>query len=101
MKKTSQTQNIFAWNNKDTERFDPQTSNTLYINSSNGVGINTTTPTATLTVNQMIQIGDDIGDDNGTCKPARQGQIIFRNGCFYACSDGQHWDNLAGTPACE
>lgn len=96
MNKTSQTQNIFAWSNRDTERYNPQTSNTLYINSTEGVGINTTTPTATLTVNQMIQIWDD----NGTCKPARQGQIIFRNGCFYACSDGQHWDNLAGTPAC-
>ena len=52
----SQTANIFAWSNKDTERFDPQTSNTLYINSSNGVAINTNSPTATLTVHQMIQI---------------------------------------------
>ena len=56
MNKTSQTQNIFAWSNRDTERYNPQTSNTLYINSTEGVGINTTTPTATLTVNQMIQI---------------------------------------------
>lgn len=101
MKKTSQTQNIFAWNNKDTERFDPQTSNTLYINSSNGVAINTNAPTATLTVDQMIQIGDEIWDENRTCTPKRKGQIIFRNNCFYACSDGQHWDNLAGTPACK
>lgn len=97
MNETSQTQNIFAWSNRDTERYNPQTSNTLYINSTNGVAINTTSPTATLTVHQMIQIGDD----NGTCKPARQGQIIFRNNCFYACSDGQHWDNLAGTPTCQ
>lgn len=100
MNTTSQTQNIFAWSNANSKKdiqFNPQTSNTLYINSTEGVGINTTTPTATLTVQQMIQIGDD----NGTCKPARQGQIIFRNGCFYACSDGQHWDNLAGTPACQ
>ena len=101
MNKNSKTQNIFARSNDNRKEFDPQTSNTLYINSTEGVGINTNAPTATLTVNQMIQIGDDIGDDNGTCKPARQGQIIFRNGCFYACSDGQHWDNLAGTPACQ
>ena len=97
MKKTSQTANIFAWSNRDTERFDPQTSNTLYINSSNGVAINTTTPTATLTVHQMIQIGDDAGP----CNSDRKGQIIFRNNCFYACSNGQNWDNLAGTPACQ
>lgn len=91
---TSQTQNIFAWSNKDNPKkrqFDPQTSNTLYINSSGGVAINTTTPTATLTVDQMIQIGDEAGP----CTLDRKGQIIFRNNCFYACSDGQHWDNLA------
>ena len=100
MEKNSQTQNIFAWsnnNNVDSNRLNPQTSKTLYINSTEGVGINTTTPTATLTVNQMIQIGDE----NSTCNSTRQGQIIFRNNCFYACSDGQHWDNLAGTPACK
>lgn len=100
MNTDSNTENIFAWSNKDQikgEIFNPQTSNTLYINSSNGVAINTTTPTATLTVHQMIQIWDEIG----TCTPDRKGQIIFRNNCFYACSDGQHWDNLAGTPACE
>ena len=59
MDKNSKTQNIFAWSNKDDKkkrRFDPQTSNTLYINSTEGVGINTNTPTATLTVHQMIQI---------------------------------------------
>ena len=56
MNSDSQTANIFAWSNRDTERFNPQTSNTLYINSTEGVGINTNTPTATLTVNQMIQI---------------------------------------------
>ena len=98
MNQNSQTRNIFAWsNNKDDfNNFNPQTSNTLYINSTEGVGINTNAPTATLTVHQMIQIGDDAG----TCNSARKGQIIFRNNCFYACSDGQNWDNLAGTPAC-
>ena len=100
MAPNSQTKNIFARSNnntKDSDQLDPQTSNTLYINSTEGVGINTTTPTATLTVHQMIQIWDEIG----TCTPDRKGQIIFRNNCFYACSDGQHWDNLAGTPACK
>lgn len=100
MNADSKTQNIFAWSNKNSKKdiqFNPQTSNTLYINSSNGVAINTTTPTATLTVDQMIQIGDEAGP----CNSARQGQIIFRNNCFYACSDGQNWDNLAGTPACK
>lgn len=96
MNSDSQTANIFAWSNRDTERFNPQTSNTLYINSSNGVAINTIAPTATLTVDQMIQIGDEAGP----CNSARQGQIIFRNSCFYACSDGQKWDNLAGTSHC-
>lgn len=99
MNQNFQTRNIFAWsNNKDDfDKFNPQTSNTLYINSTEGVAINTNDPTATLTVNQMIQIGDDAG----TCNSDRKGQIIFRNSCFYACSDGQHWDNLAGTPACQ
>lgn len=100
MNTRSKTQNIFAWSNDNMEtkdRFDPQTSNTLYINSTEGVAINTTSPTATLTVNQMIQIGDDAGP----CNSEKIGQIIFRNNCFYACSDGQHWDNLAGTPACQ
>ena len=98
MTQNSQTQNIFAWSNNNEQKipYNPQTSNTLYINSTNGVAINTTTPTATLTVHQMIQIGDEAG----TCNSDRKGQIIFRNNCFYACSDGQHWDNLAGTPAC-
>lgn len=100
MKSNSQTRNIFAWSNDsdiESDKLSPQTSNTLYINSTNGVAINTIAPIATLTVNQMIQIWDEIG----TCTPERRGQIIFRNNCFYACSDGQHWDNLAGTPACE
>ena len=104
MDPNSQTGNIFAWSNsvqqhewKEIKILDPQTSNTLYINSTEGVAINTTTPTATLTVHQMIQIWDE----NGTCSPDRKGQIIFRNNCFYACSDGQNWDNLAGTPACK
>ena len=96
MNSASQSANIFVWSNKDIERYDPQTSNTLYINSTNGVAINTITPTATLTVNQMIQIWDE----SGTCIPERKGQIIFRNNCFYACSDGQKWDNLAGTSRC-
>ena len=59
MNTDSNTKNIFAWSNKNSKKdiqFNPQTSNTLYINSSNGVAINTTTPTATLTVDQMIQI---------------------------------------------
>lgn len=59
MAPNSQTKNIFARSNnntKDSDQLDPQTSNTLYINSTEGVGINTTTPTATLTVHQMIQI---------------------------------------------
>ena len=59
MKPDSKTENIFAWSNnnsKASDKLSPQTSDTLYINSSNGVAINTTTPTATLTVNQMIQI---------------------------------------------
>ena len=100
MDKNSKTENIFAWSNnnsKSSDKLSPQTSNTLYINSTEGVAINTNTPTATLTVHQMIQIGDD----PGSCNSDRKGQIIFRNNCFYACSDGQHWDNLAGTPACE
>lgn len=100
MNKNSKTENIFAWSNNsdiNSDKLDPQTSNTLYINSAEGVAINTTTPTATLTVHQMIQIGDEAG----TCNSDRKGQIIFRNNCFYACSDGQHWDNLAGTPACQ
>lgn len=96
MNSDSQTANIFAWSNRDTEKYNPKTSNTLYINSSNGVAINTTTPTATLTVDQMIQIWDE----NGNCTRERKGQIIFRNNCFYACSDEQHWDNLAGTSRC-
>ena len=56
MNKNSKTQNIFARSNDNRKEFNPQTSNTLYINSTNGVAINTTTPTATLTVHQMIQI---------------------------------------------
>ena len=59
MNKNSKTDNIFARsndNNNNSDKLAPQTSNTLYINSSNGVAINTTTPTATLTVHQMIQI---------------------------------------------
>ena len=63
MAKNSKTQNIFAWSNNsdiNSDRLEPQTPNTLYINSTNGVAINTNSPTATLTVNQMIQIGDEI-----------------------------------------
>lgn len=74
----------------------PQTSNTLYLRSENGVMINTATPSATLSVGQMVQIGDEAGN----CSPDKIGTLIFRNGCFYACSDGQSWDNLAGTTEC-
>ena len=74
----------------------PQTSNTLYLRSENGVMINTATPSATLSVGQMVQLGDEAGN----CSPDKIGTLIFRNGCFYACSDGQSWDNLAGTAEC-
>ena len=74
----------------------PQTSNTLYLRSENGVMINTAIPRATLSVGQMVQLGDEAGN----CSPDKIGTLIFRNGCFYACSDGQSWDNLAGTAEC-
>ena len=92
----------FVWSDnkkrKDELTIYPQTSNTLYIRSASGVMINTDTSRATLTVNQnqMVQIGDEAGN----CSPDKIGTLIFRNGCFYACSDGQKWDNLAGTTEC-
>ena len=94
--------NTFVWSDnkkrKDDLTINPQTSNTLYIRSASGVMINTSTSGATLTVNQnqMVQIGDEAGN----CSPDKIGTLIFRNGCFYACSDGQKWDNLAGTTEC-
>ena len=90
----------FVWSDnkkrKDELTIYPQTSNTLYIRSASGVMINTATPSATLSVGQMVQIGDEAGN----CSPDKIGTLIFRNGCFYACSDGQKWDNLAGTTEC-
>ena len=92
----------FVWSdNKNrgispTKILTPQTSNTLYLRSENGVMINTATPSATLSVRQMVQLGDEAGN----CSPDKIGTLIFRNGCFYACSDGQSWDNLAGTAEC-
>ena len=59
--------------------------------------INTAAPSATLSVGQMVQLGDEAGN----CSPDKIGTLIFRNGCFYACSDGQSWDNLAGTTECD
>lgn len=59
--------------------------------------INTATPSATLSVRQMVQLGDEAGN----CSPDKIGTLIFRNGCFYACSNGQSWDNLAGTEECD
>lgn len=82
--------------NPESEILTPQTSNTLYLRSENGVMINTATPRATLSVGQMVQLGDEAGN----CSPDKIGTLIFRNGCFYACSDGQSWDNLAGTAEC-
>ena len=82
--------------NPESEILTPQTSNTLYLRSENGVMINTATPSATLSVEQMVQLGDEAGN----CSPDKIGTLIFRNGCFYACSDGQSWDNLAGTTEC-
>ena len=90
----------FVWSDnkkrKDELTIYPQTSNTLYLRSENGVMINTATPSATLSVGQMVQIGDEAGN----CSPDKIGTLIFINGCFYACSDGQKWDNLAGTTEC-
>ena len=90
----------FVWSDnkkrKDDMTIRPQTSNTLYLRSENGVMINTATPSATLSVEQMVQLGDEAGN----CSPDKIGTLIFRNGCFYACSDGQSWDNLAGTAEC-
>jgi len=93
----------FVWSdNKNrgispTKILTPQTSNTLYLRSENGVMINTATPIATLSVGQMVQLGDEAGN----CSQDKIGTLIFRNGCFYACSDGQSWDNLAGTAECD
>ena len=93
----------FVWSDNKDRTIDfqknfliPQTSNTLYLRSENGVMINTATPSATLSVGQMVQLGDEAGN----CSPDKIGTLIFRNGCFYACSDGQSWDNLAGTTEC-
>ena len=93
----------FVWSDNKDRTIDfqknfliPQTSNTLYLRSENGVMINTATPSATLSVGQMVQLGDEAGN----CSPDKIGTLIFRNGCFYACSDGQKWDNLAGTTEC-
>ena len=93
----------FVWSDNKDRTIDfqknfliPQTSNTLYLRSENGVMINTATPSATLSVGQMVQLGDEAGN----CSPNKIGTLIFRNGCFYACSDGQKWDNLAGTTEC-
>lgn len=90
----------FVWSDnkkrRDTLGLDPKTSNTLYLRSENGVMINTATPSATLSVGQMVQLGDEAGN----CSPDKIGTLIFRNGCFYACSNGQSWDNLAGTTEC-
>ena len=95
------TKNTFVWSDnkkrKDDLTINPQTSNTLYLRSENGVMINTATPSATLSVRQMVQLGDEAGN----CSPDKIGTLIFRNGCFYACSDGQSWDNLAGTAECD
>lgn len=94
------TKKTFVWSDnkkrKDNKEITPQTSNTLYLRSENGVMINTATPSATLSVGQMVQLGDEAGN----CSPDKIGTLIFRNGCFYACSDGQSWDNLAGTAEC-
>ena len=94
----------FVWSDNKDRKIDfqkkflkPQTSNTLYLRSENGVMINTATPSATLSVGQMVQLGDEAGN----CSPDKIGTLIFRNGCFYACSDGQSWDNLAGTAECK
>ena len=91
----------FVWSDnkerKDNQKIQPKTSNTLYLRSENGVMINTPTPSATLSVGQMVQLGDEAGN----CSPDKIGTLIFRNGCFYACSDGQSWDNLAGTAECD
>ena len=91
----------FVWSDnkkrKDNKEIIAQTSNTLYLRSENGVMINTATPSATLSVGQMVQLGDEAGN----CSPDKIGTLIFRNGCFYACSDGQKWDNLAGTTECD
>ena len=90
----------FVWSDnkerRDNQEIQPKTSNTLYLRSENGVMINTATPRATLSVGQMVQLGDEAGN----CSPDKIGTLIFRNGCFYACSDGQSWDNLAGTAEC-
>ena len=93
----------FVWSDNKDRKIDfqknflkPQTSNTLYLRSETGVMINTATPSATLSVGQMVQLGDEAGN----CSPDKIGTLIFRNGCFYACSDGQKWDNLAGTTEC-
>lgn len=91
----------FIWSDNKERKNDrtirPKTSNTLYLRSENGVMINTVTPSATLSVGQMVQLGDEAGN----CSPDKIGTLIFRNGCFYACSDGQSWDNLAGTEECK
>ena len=91
----------FVWSDnkdrRDAPKIQPKTSNTLYLRSENGVMINTATPSATLSVEQMVQLGDEAGN----CSPDKIGTLIFRNGCFYACSDGQSWDNLAGTAECD
>ncbi len=97
---SASTKDTFIWSDNKERKNDrsirPKTSNTLYLRSENGVMINTVTPSATLSVGQMVQLGDEAGN----CSPDKIGTLIFRNGCFYACSDGQSWDNLAGTAEC-
>lgn len=77
----------------------PASSNTFIIRSANGLGVNTNTPQGQgVTVNGMVQLGNE----NLTCNAKTLGAMKFQEinkngktqGCFYACEqhgDQYHW----------
>lgn len=63
--------------------FTPQTSDTLYLRTAGGLAVNHSAPGAGVDVAGLTQIGDEAG----ACTSTLEGTIIYRDGCFYACSD--------------
>lgn len=86
--------NNFIWGDnqerRSNQRIRPASSNTFIIRSANGLGVNTNTPQGQgVTVNGMVQLGNE----NVTCNAKTLGAMKFQEinkngkteGCFYTC----------------
>jgi hypothetical protein len=84
-------ENVFVWSDSATG-FSPDKSNAFYINTQNGVGINTPNPQTIFDSNGAVKIGETT---TTACNADNVGVVTFTGGCMCACTDQNYWTSVS------